>query len=107
LHARRLSREQIADAMSLMLGKRVTEQMLNAYSAPSKDLHRFPAAWQRAFCQATGDDSLLRCCAELAGFRLLTPADALLLDLGREYIRQKRAAENLASIEARLAEAQL
>lgn len=98
-----LSREQIADAMSLLLNQRVTEQMLNSYSAESKMSNRFPAAWQRAFCQATGNDALLRCCAELAGFRLLTEAEGELLELGREYLNQKRAAEKLARIEKRLA----
>jgi hypothetical protein len=101
------SREQIADAMSLLLGQRVTEKMLNSYSSQSMQANRFPAAWQRAFCKATGSDALLRCCAELAGFQLLTVEEAELLELGREYLRQKRAAEKLASIERRLAGVEL
>jgi len=102
-----LSRVQIADSMSLLLGQRVTAKMLNSYSADSMTPNRFPVAWQRAFCQATGDDALLRCCAELAGFRLLTQAEVDLLELGREYLRQKRAAEKLRSIEERIGEVEL
>jgi len=97
-----LSREQIAEAMSLILGQRVTEKMLNSYSAPSMQANRFPAAWQRAFCRAADDDLLLRCCAELAGFRLLTPEEADLLELGREYLQHERAAQKVAAIKARL-----
>lgn len=96
-----LSREQIADAMSLVLAVRVTVRMLDTYSAQSKEANRFPAAWVRAFCKVTSDDTLLRCSAELAGFRLLSQAETALLEMGREYLRRKHADAKLASLEER------
>ncbi len=99
--------DEIADTMSLLLGLRVTSKMLYGYSAGSMQPNRIPASWVRAFCAATDNDSLLRCSAELAGFRLLTAAESELLELGREYLHQKRAAEKLAIIEKRLAEVEL
>lgn len=102
IHACSKSREQIADNMSALLGTRVTVHMLNSYSSEAKQLNRFPAAWDRAFCRATGDDTLLICRVQLAGLFVITPTEKELLDLGRELLKQKRAAENAALLEKRL-----
>jgi hypothetical protein len=60
------SREEIADAMSSILGIVVTVSMLNGYVAPSS-ARMMPACFVPAFCNATGDDLLQR---ELLGFNL-------------------------------------
>jgi hypothetical protein len=96
------SRAQIADLMSELLGVRVTEKMLNSYSSIAMQPNRFPAAWDRAFCHATGDDTLLRCRAELAGYQVITQQEGELLELGRQYLRRKRADEQAALLERRL-----
>lgn len=96
------SREQIADEMSVLLGMRVTERMLNAFTADANQMHRWPAAWDRAFCRATGDDRLLVFRVLLAGLYVVTPDEYQLLELGREYLRQKRTNERLAMLEKRL-----
>ncbi|QNI34513.1 hypothetical protein H7849_11820 [Alloacidobacterium dinghuense] len=96
------SREQIADEMTLLLGVRVTERMLNSFTADANQLHRWPAAWDRAFCQATGDDALLVCRVQRAGLHVITPTEYELLELGREYLRQKRAAQEVERLEKRL-----
>jgi len=94
------SREQIADEMSDLLGIQVTARMITAFTAESKELHRFPGSWDRAFCQATGDNRLLVCRVEAAGFRVITAEEEKLLDLGREYLRRKRAEKKLAALES-------
>lgn len=96
------SREQIASQMSELLGLQVTARMLASFTAGSKELHRWPGAWDRAFCVATGNDVLLRCRVEAHGLFVVTPDEYELMELGREYLRQKRASEQVALIEKRL-----
>lgn len=97
------SREQLADEISKLTGTEVTVRRLNAFTAESREDYRFPSELARAFCEATGDYSLLQRLAELAGFRLITPTEYDLLRLGREYLKQKRANEAVALIERSLA----
>lgn len=97
------SRAQLAKEITFLSGREITEISLNKFTAESRTDYRWPAELDRAFCRATGDDTLLRCRAELAGFHVINSAEAELLDLGREYLRQKRAAENVAMIEKHLA----
>lgn len=74
------SREQIADDMSRFLAPRqITVNQLNQWTAPSHEGWRIPAAYVRAFCEATGDDIVLRF---LIGSRLAT-----LLRLGEMVAR--------------------
>lgn len=101
------SREEIAEQLSMLLGVSVTARMIGSFTAESKELHRWPGAWDRAFCRATGDDTLLRCRAEAAGFKVISGAEIELLELGRSYLKQKRASQALASIEQNLAQVSL
>jgi hypothetical protein len=96
------SREQIADEMTRLLGIRVTVAMLNDYSATAKRQHRWPAAWDRVFSSVTGDNELLTCRVRAAGLIVIGPTEWELLELGTEYLRQKRAAEKLTRIEQSL-----
>jgi hypothetical protein len=96
------SREQIAESMSASLGVRVTAKMLNTYSAGSMEPNRLPTAWLRAFCAAVGHDALFHAVAAAFGYRAIRGEEIELLELGREFLRQKRAAERMATIEASL-----
>lgn len=96
------SREQIADAMSRLTGDRVTLRMMNSYTSEAAEQHRWPSQYTRAFCYVVQDWALLRCIVERAGFYLITQAEAELLELGREYLRQKRASEKVQMLEGRL-----
>ena len=101
------SREQIAEQMAELLQVPVTARMLACFTAESKELHRWPGAWDRAFCAVVGDDRLLRCRAELAGYKVIDSEEQKLLELGREYLRQKRAAAKISSLENDLAGVEL
>jgi hypothetical protein len=101
------SREQIADEMQSMLAVPVKARMIASFTAESKELHRWPGAWDRAFCAATGDFRLLYSRVELAGYKVITQTEAELLDLGREFLREKRAAEHVALLEKRLSGVEL
>lgn len=97
------SREEIAENMSRLTGTQVTVRRLNAFTAKSREDFRFPAELARAFCMATGDFTLLRNLIEMAGFRVVTKTEFDVLQLGHEYLTQKRATENMRLLEARLA----
>jgi hypothetical protein len=98
----RKGREQIAEDMQRLLGVPVTARMIGSFTSESKELHRWPGAWDRAFCFATGDFRLLCCRVEAAGFHVITRAEAELLELGKEHLRRKRASENVELLEKRL-----
>lgn len=97
------SRAQIADEMSFLAGREITERMLNGFTAESREDYRWPAELDRAFCYVTGDNRLLRCRAELAGYRVITESEADLLELGRQYLIRQRASEQVELLEKRLA----
>ena len=101
------SREQIADEMSLLTGTEVTVRRLNAFTAESREDYRWPAELDRAFCAVTGCLDLIRCRVELAGFRVISQTEYELLNLGREYLRQRRATDNVSLLERRLAGVEL
>jgi hypothetical protein len=96
------TRESLADQMSALTGMEITVRRINGFTAESREDLRFPLELVRAFCVATGDFSILRRVAELAGFRLVDAAEWDLLELGKEFLRQKRATEKVAALEARL-----
>jgi hypothetical protein len=96
------SRQQVADEMSALLGTEVTDRMLNSFTASSREQHRWPGAWDRAFCMAAGDDRLLTCRVELAGYKVIRGDEVHLLELGRQYLLRKRSEAELADLERRL-----
>lgn len=63
--------------MSHLLGCEITKFMLDAWTAESKDGHRFPAEYLPAFCQVTGDREALTALAEAAGLFAMPGPDAL------------------------------
>jgi len=96
------SRIQLAEEMSLLTGREITERMLNGFTAESKEDYRWPAELDRAFCHATGDDRLLTCRVEQAGLQVINGEEADVLKLGRQYLIRKSADEQIALLEARL-----
>lgn len=99
----RKSRAAIADEITRLTGRKFTEIALNKFTAESRIDYRWPAELTRAFCAATGDDSLLHVTAEAAGYRLIRDEELELLELGRQYLRRKRANEEAEMLEKRLA----
>lgn len=96
------SRAVIADQMSHLTGTTVTERMLNAFAADSREDHRFPSELERAFCAVVGDDRLLTCRAEAAGLHVIDQAGLNLLEIGRKYLTRKRSDAALLDLERRL-----
>jgi hypothetical protein len=88
-----LSRWEIAGRMGRALGAEVTKWQLDAWTAESKEGHRFPAAYLGAWCWATGSDRLLRHLAQRLGLRLVTDAEAERAEIQaeREDLRRRQA----------------
>lgn len=55
-----LSRDQVADRMSSILGQQITPSIVNGWCAPNRQVSRMPAALIPAFAQATGSDLIIR-----------------------------------------------
>jgi len=84
--------------MSRLLGVRVTEHMLNAFTAEAKSAHRWPAAYDIAFCEAVGDYRLLRDRVRRAGFRMVGHKELRLIAIGIAYARKRKAERFLVDV---------
>lgn len=78
-----LSRYGAAAGMSELLGVEITKSMLDAWTAESKDGHRFPAEYLPAFCQVTGCLEPLRILSNLLKCHLVESHEAMLVELAR------------------------
>ena len=96
------SRDQIAEEMSWLSGREVTVRFLNGVTSESQEEYHWHADLDRTFCAVVGDDRLLTCRAELAGLHVIDDTGWALLELGREFLREKEAAANRIALEARL-----
>jgi hypothetical protein len=77
IRACNLSRWEVAGRMSSLMDQEVTIHQLNAWTAESKDGHRFPAEYLPAFCQAVECFEPLKLLAARAGVFVVQGPDAL------------------------------
>lgn len=85
------SREQIAEEMSRSLAIQVTARMISSFTAESKELHRWPAGFDIAFCEAVGSYRLLAERVKRAGFRMIGPEEERFIALGKAWEQKRRA----------------
>lgn len=78
-----MKRWEIAGQMSELLGHEITESMLNAWSAESREDRRFPTEYLAAFCHVTGDRELLKQIARRLQCWLYESEEAVMAELGR------------------------
>jgi hypothetical protein len=78
-----LSRWQVAAQMSELAGIDITKGMLDAWSAESREYHRFPLEFVPAFCRVTGNYELLRFVCESAGCYMAEGEEVILAEFGR------------------------
>ena len=88
-------RLQIAEELGAAVNRQITEAMLNSFTAESKENHRWPLAWTRAFCQVTGDWRLLRALTERAGYQLITTKQVRLLRLAEQLVARESSDRGL------------
>ncbi|OUN00481.1 MAG: hypothetical protein BAA04_08255 [Firmicutes bacterium ZCTH02-B6] len=99
-----LKRWEIAGRMSELLGVEITESMLNAWSAESREDRRFPAEYLAAFCYVTGDREILRAIARKVHCWLLESEEAVMAELGRINWQRQQLAAREREVKAYLAE---
>lgn len=85
-----MSRYEIAGQMSDILGVEISKSQLDAWSAESKENHRFPLVYSGAFCRATQDNSLARYMADMCGGYFIQGEDAIRLELGKIEEQKQR-----------------
>jgi len=79
----KLSRYEVAGKMSELLAKEITKAQIDAWSAESKEGHRFPLSYLPAFCEATGDTTIMKFIAEKCGGFYIENEEAIYTELGR------------------------
>ena len=95
-----LSRWEIAGQMSNLLDQEITIHQINAWTAESKEGHRFPAEYLPAFCEAVGCHDPMKLLAEKAGMFLIPGDDALRVEKAREMESMKRSKDRIRRIDA-------
>jgi hypothetical protein len=88
LKATPLSRFEVAARMSELVGEEITKAQLDAWTAESKERHRFPFEYAAAFEAACGATALQELLGRLRGTRPLAPEDQVDLELGRLHRRE-------------------
>jgi len=73
-----LSRWDIVARMGELMNVDVSTSQLNAWTAPSHEGHRFPAAYLPAFCRAVGSVKPLELLAHYLDVSVLRPRDVVL-----------------------------
>lgn len=86
-----MKRYAIAGQMSEMLGTEITESMLNAYTAESKEGYRMPAEYLPTFCRIVKDYTPLEVLTAAAGCRMIKSEDVYFLEIGRLRAVEKAA----------------
>lgn len=82
----KLSREEIAEALSAQTGTQINCAKLDHYTAASHAGYRFPAVWVIPFCRITGSDELQRLLLGDKLLKALAVGEAALQALRRDGI---------------------
>jgi hypothetical protein len=90
------SRYQIAARMSELTGSDISKTMLDAYTADSKEYHRFAAEWVPAFRAATGSLEPLIVLADACNCQVLSGDEMLYA----EWARLERQKEEITTKQA-------
>lgn len=88
-------RETIAIEMEQLLGSDpdypISRALLDAWTAPSRTTHRFPAIYLPAFVRATGAGWIFDVIVGKSGRRAITPVESAHAELGRALAERDRA----------------
>lgn len=100
-----LSRERIVDRMNAALPdepRPMTKRQLDAWTASSKEEHRFPLEYLPAFCWATCTSEPLRVLARLLGYELVDARERAAKRLGETQIEIARLRREAGDITRKL-----
>lgn len=92
------SRHMVAARMSELTGAEITKSMLDAWTAESKEQHRFPAEYLPAFCLATNNHKIVDVIVRPLGGRFFQGRAALDAEAGQLSARIKDMQEQLKNL---------
>lgn len=95
---------QIASQMTELIGTQVSEHMLHAWCAPSRDAWRFPLEYLPAFEAAAETHAITAWLADVRGGRLYLGRDALRAELGRLEAQRDELARLVRELKRRIGE---
>lgn len=96
------SRHEVAAKLSKKTGKEITYHTLNSWTAESKELRRFPVEFLPAFCHVTGDFTILKVIANIAGGFFIEGEEAIYTQLGRIQAEEAKLEKEKKEIQKRL-----
>lgn len=91
-------RFDVAAKVSRLTGREISKHMLDRYSAPSAEDHRFPLEALPALVQATGDFRLLELVAQKCGCKILRGEEAVLAEIGALMLQDRTTKARLDHI---------
>ncbi len=97
----RWSREQIAEALSKLVGRDVSLAQIDAITAETKN-HRMPAEWVPAWVRVTGSRRLLELLCAESGMWLADAIEHDLAELARAQIQSERVNGKIAELRKRV-----
>lgn len=87
-----LSREEIADEMSRLLGEKVSVNHIANWAAESKNGYRLPLEWASAFCVVANDTRVIKAAFEGSGINVLDDNEMAFFEIGKA-IEEKRESD--------------
>jgi hypothetical protein len=75
LRRSRFPRGVVAERMGIAIGRDISQAQIDAWTAPTKPLHRFPMEYLPAFCEASGEYGALRAVVEAAVCVMVVPVE--------------------------------
>ena len=87
-----LSREEIADEMSRLLGEKVTVNHVANWAAESKNGWRMPLEYASAFCVVTNDNRVIKAAFSGSGINVLDDSEMAFYEIGKA-VEEKRESD--------------
>lgn len=94
-----LSRFQIAASMSELMGRSLTKDMLDKYTADSAEYHRIPAELIPAICHVTRCSRPIVVMAEACGGRFAPTVEVMAADLAALRIERTKMDQQIRDLE--------
>lgn len=97
-----LSREEIAQEMTRLVGEKIGVSHIANWTAESKSNWRFPLEFAAAFFMITGDIRVMKAALEGSGINVMDDNDLLFYEIGKEVERARESKERLKQSRERL-----
>ena len=95
------SRDQVADMLTLMLGRKITVHVLNNITSTTKPHH---ADWNlvKGLCAITGDPNPIKIMIAGLGHQLVKKEDVPIFEMHKLMLERKRIDEQMEALEGQI-----